>query len=57
MKHKKKITSELQVSFLSQAFSIELVKEGSSPLGSVDSTGNANVPELCIEVVNKQNHT
>lgn len=57
MKHKKKITNELQVSFLSQAFSIELVKGGSSPLGSVDSTGNANVPELCIEVVNKQNHT
>lgn len=43
--------------FLSQAFSLEIADRGSSPLGPVDSTGNANVPELHIEVVSKQNHT
>lgn len=43
--------------FLSQAVSLEIANRGSSPLGPVDSIGNANVPEFRIEVVNKQNHT
>lgn len=42
--------------FLSLGLSLEIANNG-SPWGSVDSIGNAKVPTLCVEVVNKQNYT